>query len=179
MPDEELGEFWKRLLVSRGRPADLRALAEPGVYALFLRAAATLPGVAAGSDGLLYVGKSDRSLAGRSHFTGSSSSSSPRRSLGALLRSELHLRAIPRDGSGSRSALIHYGFAVSGEWRLSQWMLDHLDYAFAVVEQPTKATEARLIAGKTPPLNLTGWRNPQAPWITAQRRLCQLEATRA
>ena len=55
-------------------------------------------------------------------------------------------------------------------------MKAYLDYAFLAVEQETLRIEKKLIAAKKPPLNLTDWANPRAPYIEAQRRHCRDEA---
>lgn len=176
---EEPETVWTRLLASRCSPADKPAIAKPGVYALFLIAPNTLNGLAVGSDGLLYVGTGSN-LKGRNHFSyASSGSSSPRRSLGALLKQKLPLSVIPRGAGASQDDITHFRFTPLGEQKLSTWMLDHLEYAFAVVEQDAPKVEGHLIAQKRPPLNLNKWQNPQRPFIEACRQLCQHEASQA
>ena len=176
---EEPETVWTRLLASRCSPADKPAIAKPGVYALFLNAPNTLAGLAVGSDGLLYVGTSSN-LKGRNHFSyASSGSSSPRRSLGAVLKQKLALSVIPGGASASQKDITHFRFTPLGERELSTWMLDHLDYAFAIVEQDAPKIEGHLIAQKRPPLNLKKWRNPQRHFIEACRQVCQCEASQA
>lgn len=111
------------------------------------------------SDVPLYVGKAERSLASRdvrTHFaTGKTGSSTLRRSMAALLRSELELQAVPRnlvrpDGSANFALEPH------GDRRLTEWMQARLQLAFwvrpdgVVLDQVETAVLNRL----APPLNL-------------------------
>jgi hypothetical protein len=155
-------------------------MAGPGVYALFLRSIATLPELKAGPGGLLYIGLTQASLKERNHFAHADSRfSSPRRSLGALLKQQLGLQALPRGSGPSPTNLRNYRFKPEGETRLTDWMTAHLDYAFTVLDQAIRANEDRLIGQWQPPLNLTGWGNPQRRQLRVLRDFCRSEARHA
>ena len=51
----------------------------------------------------------------------------------------------------------------------------HLALSVVPMQRAGEA-ERDAIRGLEPPLNLTGWRNPQAGWIKARRRACAREA---
>jgi hypothetical protein len=180
MPEEALDAVWASLLASRCRGDAIPRMAGRGVYALFLRPMATLPGLEAGPDGLLYIGMTDASLEERNHFAHADSGfSSPRRSLGALLKQQLGLQAVPRGSGPSPTNLRNYRFTPEGETRLTDWMTAHLDYAFTILDRAIRANEDRLIGLWQPPLNLTGWTNPQRRQMRALRDLCRSEARHA
>lgn len=158
----------------------LAAPASAGVYAVFLRDAATLPGIRAGIDGLVYIGTSSN-LAQRkfdTHFqSGKSGFSTLRRTLGALLVDDLALRPQPRGTGASDTNYRNYRFDDAGEHRLTDWMHTNLEVAVRPVAHPSDV-ETRLIGHARPPLNLTGWPNPDAPAIKSARRAC-VEAARS
>ncbi|WP_152627171.1 GIY-YIG nuclease family protein [Streptacidiphilus melanogenes] len=132
---------------------------EAGLYAVYgdLLAVGEL---AAGTVGHpLYVGKAERSLVGRdlhTHFaTGKTGSSTLRRTLAALLREPLELRAVPRnlalpDGSAN------YSLENSGDERLTDWM--HARLRLAVWVRPggmaLDEVETAVLNALRPPLNL-------------------------
>ena len=162
--------IWGDMLASRCRADLAPAISQPGIYALFLNSGA-LGVISPAEDGLLYIGITDSSLEARNHFRHKSSGfSTLRRSLGAILRADLGLVPVPRS-PGSSAA--HFKFAPDGEQRLTQWMVAHLDYAFAVVAGDRRMLEKHLILDRQPPLNLTGWTNPQRRNIKALRALCR------
>lgn len=77
--------------------------------------------------GLLYVGMTDQGLDARNHFQHLHSGfSTLRRSLGALLKEALRLRAIPRGSGSIKSNVRNYRFTDEGERALSDWMNRHL-----------------------------------------------------
>jgi hypothetical protein len=150
----------------------------PGVYALFQTDQTMLNNFTVGELSVLYIGMTQSSLEVRSHFTHSNSGfSSPRRSLGALLRDELQLRGIPRSLGSSRTNTTNFRFPDEGEQKLTDWMKRNLTYAFCRVEKKdVREIEKRLISELKPPLNLSGWLNPQAARLRALRRICRDEA---
>ncbi|MGO8915330.1 MAG: GIY-YIG nuclease family protein [Stellaceae bacterium] len=103
---------------------------------------------------------------------------SPRRSLGAILQSQLHLKAIPRGSSPSPSNHTNFRFAEDGEARLTQWMTENLEYAIYPCDDDVAQLETQLIRKAEPPLNLAKWPNPQKRKIGALRNLCRDEARR-
>lgn len=132
--------------------------AVPGIYKVFLADSDALSGTALAGlkpGSPLYVGKAERSLATRDlrqHLTsGGTGSSTLRRSLGAVLKEELALKAIPRnDGSTSK-----YRFDSDGEDRLTEWMLTSLTVSWLVCSNAddARAIEPGLIRSLKPVLN--------------------------
>lgn len=159
---------------------ELEAPAAPGVYAYFVASGVALPGVSNPGGGPVYVGVSSN-LAERefdTHFeAGKTGFSTLRRSIGAILKEPLSLRAQPRGAGDSKTNYTNYRFDDAGEARLCEWMHAHLSVAVAPVDEPHQL-EDELIALACPPLNLTGWPNPEAATIRALRRVCADEARR-
>lgn len=159
-------------------PDDIPDGPEPGVYAIFAAQSVCLPRIVLPPSALVYIGLSDN-LAERNHFSAAQSGfSSPRRSMGALLKSVLRLKAEPRSPGRSKTNYKKYRFAGDGEERLTAWMRRNLTYAICPFNGNTKTLEKRLIKENSPPLNLTLWRNPQKAQIQALRKVCELEAKR-
>lgn len=123
----------------------------------------------------LYVGKAERSLAGRDlrqHFgTGLTGWSTLRRSLAALLRARLRLVAVPRS-PGRPSPRASYGLEEAGDARLTAWMNTNLRIATWVPAERVRLAdiERELLQIWEPPLNLTGVRNPWTGMVKAARR---------
>lgn len=158
-------------------PSAAPVIREPGVYAILLAPTGSLPGIEPGTGGLLYIGMTDATLEARSHFGHAHSGfSTLRRSLGAILRDQLGLSATPRGPGPSSTNLRNYRFSDAGELALSAWMMQHLLIAQAPVAAGVDQIEKDLITTLEPPLNLTGWRNPQRPAIKALRARCVDEA---
>lgn len=153
----------------------LQAPKAPGVYALYASAAGTIGGFAAGEDGLIYVGVSS-DLAAREfeqHFGSDSSGfSTVRRSLGAILKGQLGLTAIPRSPGSQPSS---YRFSDDGELRLTGWMRDNLQVGVCSIGSAL-AVETELIVLLKPVLNLTKWPNPARREIKRLRKICACEA---
>ena len=161
-------------------PSRAPSISEPGIYAILLASADALPSVAAGRCGLLYVGMTDATLEARSHFEHKHSGFSTfRRSLGALLKDDLNLRAIPRGPGSSDTNFRNYRFPEVGETALTDWMNAHLLITQMGVSAGLDRFEKDLIKLLEPPLNLTGWANPQRPMLKALRAACAAEARRA
>lgn len=119
----------------------------------------------------------ESSLAARSHFSHAHSGfSTLRRSLGAVLKETLSLIAEPRAPGPSASNLRNFRFDEAGEQRLTGWMKAHLLYVHLPVREHPRSIESDMILGLEPPLNLTGWKNPQAAWIRNLRAQCAEEA---
>lgn len=88
------------LWANRCRAADIQFTSGTGVYALYLPDPHALSAIEVDSSGPLNVGMTEDSQDERNHFGHRDSSfSSPRRSLGAILKKDRELTAIPR-GSG-------------------------------------------------------------------------------
>lgn len=176
--EEEAMRIRPRLIAERLPFAKMPPIAGPGVYAFFLTPGASLPIVAPGDEGLLYVGQASE-LQNRSHFDDSSSSGSTlRRSLGALLRQQLSLVPLPgRLNPGDRRS--QYRFHPESEAALSRWMIANL-IAAKIGTPNYDGVETCLIASMKPPLNLQKWPretpNPQRKKIKAARKKCADEA---
>ncbi|MCY7286694.1 MAG: hypothetical protein LH624_00175 [Cryobacterium sp.] len=134
---------------------------QAGLYAFYgdERAWSELQLSPACDDQPLYVGKAEKSLNGRdvgTHFaTGKTGSSTVRRSLAALLASELDLRPVPRnpakpDGSSN------FALELAGDQRLTDWMERRLFLATWVKPDGVILDEVETaVVGKLrPPLNL-------------------------
>jgi hypothetical protein len=140
-----------------------------GVYALFLRKGSTIPIVEPLADGLIYIGLG-KSLAKRCHFKGRSEGHSPRRSLGAILASELGLE--PRMGANG-----NYRFDPDGERKLDNWMHGNLLMSFAEFEDVSSVEDA-LIAKYAPPLNLNKCTQTEKHRLLKEMRAAMLEVAR-
>lgn len=169
-----------RLLSERHPPKELPPLRGPGVYAYFLKSSHALCDIRVGDEGTLYVGMTGDGLDARNHLKHTHSGFSTfRRSLGAILKEELCLRALPRSSGSSKSNVRCYRFDEKGEAALTEWMHSNLLVAQAEVDAGVAACEHKIISTLRPPLNLKGWPNPQAPHIKALRLECVREAERA
>ena len=167
------------LLNHRHRPSEIPPVVAAGVYALFLTDPTALPALTYHVR-CLTVGMAELSLKDRNHFMhGDSGFSSPRRSLGALLKCELRLVAIHRGTRPLPRNIAKFRFPDDGEQRLSAWMDRYLRYGLARVSSNVRAVERRLIGELKPPLNLTHWPNPQAAHLRSLRRACRDEAARS
>lgn len=162
---------------SKGPIGNLSAPAKPGVYAIYSSTMTEIGGFPIGRDGLAYVGFSEV-LASREfdqHFcSGETGFSTLRRSLGAILKSQLNLTAIPRSPGSAKSS---YRFLSDGEERLSQWMESNLEVSVLPIINALEV-ESDLIPFLEPVLNLTKWKNPHRKEIKRLRAICASEAQR-
>lgn len=126
---------------------------EHGVYALYLREGADLPGITPGDLGLIYIGlaANRKGLKGRCHFNARTRNHSPRKSLAVLLMDELALKPVLVSKPNSPDT---WGLNASSEAKLSAWMHDNLELAIELCDDPD-ARETELVALYAPPLNLT------------------------
>lgn len=182
MTDGDIKRLWRQLKAGRRPPPPAGEAIRPGVYALFLNKPKALPGLDSGDEGLIYVGMTADIAGGRNHFdppTGHSGFSSPRRSLGALLK-KLKLRAIPRSAGASSTNWTSYRFSDEGEVALSRWMRSHLSMSHVCLpggKKHIERNEKQLIAYLKPPLNLTGFPDGSARKMLRQlRKACREEA---
>lgn len=150
---------------------------EPGIYALFLDDPVALEPLAVPKNGLLYVGMTADKAGKRNHFAHRhSGSSSPRRSLGSLLKQKLQLRASRRAPGLSEKNLQNYRFSGEGEAALTRWMNEHLFMTHVRLlgdKAEIKRAEKQVIARLQPPLNLTDWLNPQKVMVDERREICR------
>jgi hypothetical protein len=165
---------------NRCSAAGIRPTSGVGVYALYLSQPHVFGGIEVDTSGLLYIGMTEDSLEARNHFGHRDSSfSSPRRSLGAILKGELGLTAIPRGLGKSAKDMTCYRFAGDGEKKLTSWMVKHLEYSFVVIERGIQDVERTLIECLRPPLNLDKWKNGQRAAVKRLRKVCADEARHA
>lgn len=139
----------------------------PGLYAVYAKDVSRVrrelgPEVPVGEDGLLYVGKAERSLAVRDvrqHFgTGKTGRSTVRRTFAALLEHSALLWPVPRAGGeppNKRPAT--FDLSERSEEALTQWMVDHLVLRVWAPDAPVALgdIEKQVITAWRPPLNLT------------------------
>ena len=147
-----------------------------GIYA-FIDHPNELRAVSVPPSGVLYTGMTESSLDARSHFEHAHSGFSTfRRSLGAILKEQLRLRALPRAPGPSHANVVNYRFDAEGEVRLTHWMRENLTYSYREIAENVASVENDLIRSECPPLNLKGWRNPQRAEIKRLRAFCVAEA---
>lgn len=152
----------------------------PGIYAYFPNSLDALGAISIPTSGPLYIGMTDSSLDARSHFEHAHSGfSTLRRSLGAILKDQLRLRALPRAPGRSRTNIINYRFDDDGEGRLTEWMRENLTYSYREITGNVAAAEKDAIRSAWPPLNLKDWKNDQRGEIKRLRALCATEASLA
>lgn len=152
----------------------------PGLYAVYgsERARIELGLQPSSADGPLYVGKAEDSLVRRdmrTHFsTGKTGSSTLRRSLAALLRTELDLRAIPRN-TAKPDHFANFAVAPDGDARLTAWMHERLTIAFWQKEAGCELNdvETRVVARWSPPLNSAKNRNADARLRLARKAMAE------
>lgn len=139
----------------------------PGLYAVYARDVSRVrrelgTEVPVGENGLLYVGKAERSLAARDvrqHFgTGKTGRSTVRRTFAALLAHSAHLWPVPRAGGRpSSKSPATFDLSERSDEALTQWMVDHLVLRVWMPDVPVDLgeIEKRVIKEWRPPLNLT------------------------
>lgn len=172
-------EISARLIAAAQPSRQLTIPKTAGVYAYFLTEGASLGDIETRPDRLLYVGMTEDGLDVRNHFGKQSSGFSTfRRSLGAILKDQLDLSAMPRSQGPSKTNSLNYAFAGNGEASLSKWMEGNLLASFVSVQSSDiSQLEKALITQMEPPLNLTDWKNPQRNRIKELRARCVTEAS--
>jgi len=163
---------------SRASISGLAAPPRSGVYGIYVRPPARLAHFAGSKDGLVYIGLSTN-LAARefeTHFESASTGfSTLRRSIGALLRADLSLQAIPRSHGKAESNVRNYKFDTDGENRLTVWMRQNLEVGVHATSH-YEELETALVEHLMPLLNLTKWPNPDRGEIKRLRKVCADEA---
>lgn len=155
----------------------------PGLYAVHGGADVwAILGLGAPPDGRpLYLGKAERSLAGRdvrTHFaTGKTGSSTLRRSLAGLLRDQLGLSAMPRNPA-KPGHFSNYGLDAVSDEALTVWMRTHL--RVSAWSSPPDAhlgeLETALLLSLEPALNIDKVRTPWRAQVRAGRAALAAEA---
>lgn len=148
-----------------------------GIYAYFIDRPDQLRPISVPANGLMYIGMTASGLDARCHFDHVHSGFSTfRRSLGAILKGQLQLRAFPRAPGPSRTNVLCYRFDAEGESRLTEWMRVNLSYSYREIGDKIAAAENDAVRTECPPLNLTGWKNEQRAEIKRLRAACVIEA---
>ncbi|WP_367305149.1 GIY-YIG nuclease family protein [Sphingomonas tagetis] len=126
---------------------------EIGIYALFLRKGAALPGIESAPKGLIYIGlaANRNGLRGRCHFDARTRNHSPRKSLTVLLRKQLSLTPTLITKRNSSNT---WGLDGPSDARLTAWMHANLELAVEPCLDP-HGRETELVGRYAPPLNLT------------------------
>jgi hypothetical protein len=181
MRNMELKEIFKEINRTRGPVGSHQLPDRSGVYALFLREDLLTCGLVPSGDCCIYIGISVN-LAQRlfkNHFaTDNTGSSTVRRSLGALLKKRMQLKAMARSGGISETNFRNFRFDLEGEKRLTKWMRKNLEIGFCVVEDSIGEMERGLLSELNPVLNLKGCRSPLRQIIIELRKACVAEARR-
>ena len=83
---------------------------------------------------IIYTGKANKYIADRfyaNHLSYYANFSTLRRSIGAVLKEELSLKALPRlRNDGSVNSYTNFCFAENGEFKIDQWIVNNLEYGF-------------------------------------------------
>lgn len=147
----------------------------PGLYAI----SASTQGLATiglEGAGIVYVGKSERSLASRDlgqHFAdGQTGRSTLRRSLAALITDEIAMHPRPRNPM-KPADFDRYALDEESDRLLTAWMREHLRLAFWAAPDGTvlRPIEVAVIQRLLPPLNLTDCVTPSTTAVKASRRI--------
>jgi len=134
---------------------------------------------------IIYIGKTESGSHKRNsdqHLkSGKTGSSTLRRTLGAILKDELNLIPIPRNGKeNSRRKIAHYEFTPAGEERLTEWMKKNLAFSFYEMDENPAGIiflEKKVIKLTVPVLNLRdNYGNIFFSLIENARHLCTEEA---
>jgi len=158
----------------------------PGIYCFFLSESSELKEFGKGGQ-VMYIGIAKKKLKERDlkqHFkTGKTGASTLRRSIGAILKEDLRLKAIPRGKSNDTNRIDNYKFDLPEDEELTNWMKANLETGYWVDENGIGYTDLRelekqLIIKLKPTLDLdnrTRRYNPLAEKLTCLRNICKLE----
>jgi len=175
----EYDKIIEELFNKRSNIHTIQIPSESGLYAIFLKENINFPINIERLDRLIYIGKSDnlqkRKFKQHSN-TDSTGSSTVRRLLGALLKYQLQLTAIPRGSGKSEKDFQNYCFEHDGELRLTEWMNSYLEVSICIVKKNIRDTEKSIISKLRPVLCLQDCQNNQKSNIKLLRKLCADEA---
>ncbi|MCW3124542.1 MAG: hypothetical protein JWO03_200 [Bacteroidetes bacterium] len=158
---------------------------KPGIYGFFLKNQSTLSDFGKGGQ-IIYIGISKDSLHDRDfnqHFkTGKTGSSTLRRSIGAILKTNLKLKAIPRGGENDSKRFDNYKF--KSEQLLTDWMIANLEIgnwvpSIALTNSQLRDIEKQITIELKPSLDLdnrTKRFNPLFDKLNTLRKECKTEA---
>ncbi len=156
----------------------LKTSSHSGIYLIFHKNIQEIIGEDSNEYNIVYVGKT-KNFSQReyeTHFnSGGSGFSTLRRTIGAVLKEEFKLKAIPRSAGDSETNWRNYKFNFDGEEKITKWMKENL--LISVLEtNDIDSVETKFIEFVKPIFNLTGWNNPYAKDIKAKRKICAEEA---
>lgn len=158
---------------------------QSGIYAFYLSDNSNLLEFGKGGQ-LIYVGIAKDSIQDRDlnqHFkTGKTGSSTLRRSIGAILKSELNLIAIPRGAENDTKRFENYKF--KNDQPLTNWMISNLQIGYWIPEKNISYSELRdiekiITLDLKPTLDLdirTRRYNTFANKLILLRNICKIEA---
>lgn len=181
MTAEERAEIFRTMLRTRTPVDQLRQVGGPGVYAIFLEKDASVPGVTPGAEGLVYFAGAEslpEQIADLDFRTGKTGFSTLRQRLGALLKAELGLKAVPRGNAIKDRDPQFFKFQPGDEGRLTQWMMKSLRVGVAAgsdLPDEEKAFGAQF----KPSLNTDTWKNPIGAKIEKLVEACRAEAVKS
>ena len=159
---------------------------DPGLYGFVVNNSSDLGKFGKPSQ-IIYVGLAEKSLYNRDFAThlnaGKTGWSSFRRSLGAILKSQLSLKAQERDLNSTKVRADKYKFDEKGERALTSWMRTNLKFGFWIftdgeLEEEIRHLEMQLILELKPTLDLdrrTKKYNPLATDLNLLRKICRDE----
>ena len=159
----------------------------PGLYAFSLAHGSSLKAFGKASQ-IIYVGKAENSLRQRdldTHFKdGKTGQSTLRRSIGSILKKELHATAFSRNGTLNKPNIDNYIFDTRAEKKLTDWMKKNLligywEYNHAIETKSLRDIEGELIIELKPTLDLdqrTRKYNSYKEELKALRQACKDEA---
>lgn len=157
-----------------------------GIYCFRLTKDSKLKNFGSFND-VLYVGIAKESLNSRdikTHFNSKRTGTSTlRRSIGAILKIDFKLCALPRSESRTDQDIYCYKFNIDGEEKLSEWMKNNLQVGYCVIENveydKLRELEEEVIKYLKPSLDLdrrTRHLNVHAVELDRLRKICQEEA---
>lgn len=154
----------------------------PGLLATSLTDAAKLMVQEKRLRGTIYIGRTKDicKRAMNQHFkTGATDRSTLRRTLGAILRDQLSLVAIPTKSNRTSKPFNDYVFDSDGEERLTKWMECNLLISWSPVNCQLQEKKKSVIKAVKPPLCLQFFANPYKSAIKEYIRYCVTEAKAA
>jgi hypothetical protein len=169
-------QILQELRDTRASITELIAPSVSGVYAIFLKSDSEFPLADVSSDGLLYIGSSGNLAARKSdaHLNSANTGfSTLRRTLGAILKIQLKLEAMPRGRGKSKKDVTNYRFDPEGEKTLTGWLVRNLEIGVCTVDGDYEALEKSLIRKLKPVLSY-----PYPSSVEASKELCREEARR-
>ena len=151
-------------------------------YAVYVRSGSDLTAHGILLSGLIYIGEAKRTERRGPLQDQYSGSCSLRRTIGALLKEELDLRAVPSGSGRTKRDFMNYCFTFDDEMKLTDWIEQNLEIRPLPLgdnrggTRSNRAGKRDAIRTMQPVLCLTGWRNPYASRLRALRRTCADEA---